>query len=100
MNFQNKTYEVIKNWDYKMYIWLPKSEEIKDEYSELFLKKEKGTLLLYDNGWENTNNETYNRKQKIDILPEKIKEKMTESYERYIKHSENRQIEQIIEEVE
>lgn len=100
INGKNKTYDTIFNWDYKIYIWISKSEEIEDKYSELFLKDDKGTLLLYDNGWENDTNQTYNRKQKIDILPSQTKQKITENYQKYITSSENKNIEEIIEEVE
>lgn len=93
INNQIKEYEVLCNWDYKIYIWISKCEEIKDNYEELFLKSEKGTLLLYDNSWENDYNQTYNRKQKIDILPKEIKEKITKIYGKYIENSENKNIE-------
>ena len=63
----NNDYEVITGWEGKFYIWLPKLET--EEYqSGLFASKEKGTLLLYDNGWENTFNQTYSGKIKIDLL--------------------------------
>lgn len=100
INNENKKYDVLYNWDNKLYIWISKSEEIDDKYSELFLKSEKGTLLLYENTWENEFNETYNRKQKINILPAKIKEKISKRYERYINSSINRNIDELFEEEE
>lgn len=100
INDENKKYDVLYNWDNKLYIWISKSENIEDKYSELFLKSEKGTLLLFDDTWENEFNETYNRKQKIEILPVQIKEKIIKTYKRYINSSENENIEINIEEEE
>ncbi len=98
INNKSKEYDVLYNWDYKIYIWISKCEEIKDEYGELFLKSEKGTLLLYDKTWENEYNQTYNRKQKIDVLPKEIKEKIEKVYNKYIETSDNKNIKEIEEE--
>jgi hypothetical protein len=100
INNENKKYDVLYDWDNKLYIWVSKSEEIDDKYSEIFLKSEKGTLLLYENTWENEFNETYNRKQKINILPAKIKEKISKTYERYINSSINKNIDELFGEEE
>lgn len=97
INNKSEEYDVLYDWDYKIYIWISKCEEIKDEYGELFLKSEKGTLLLYNNNWENEHNQTFNRKQKIDILPREIKEKIIKAYDRYVESSKNKNIEVEIE---
>lgn len=81
-------YDVVTNWDYKLYIWIPKIENV--EYDgALFLKQEKGTLLQYSNGWENEFNQAYNQKQKIDILPKGAKEKIQSAYQKYISNMRN-----------
>lgn len=91
INGENNDYEVITGWEGKFYIWLPKLET--EEYqSGLFASKEKGTLLLYDNGWENTFNQTYSGKIKIDLLPEKIQEKLLNAYKIYTDNMQNQNI--------
>lgn len=85
-NYNN--YDVITNWNYNFYIWIPKIED-KEYDSALFLKQEKGTLLQYDNGWENEFNKAYNQKQKIDILPDGAKEKIQSAYQTYVSSMRN-----------
>ena len=88
---ENNNYEVITGWEGRFYIWLPKLET--EEYqSGLFASKEKGTLLLYDNGWENTFNQTYSGKIKIDMLPKEIQEKLLNAYKIYKDNMQNQNI--------
>lgn len=96
---ENSNYDVITDWEGKIYIWLPKLET--EEYgSGLFASKEKGTLLLYDNSWENSFNQTYSGKNKIDLLPKKTEEKLLNAYKIYIDNMQNQNIqdEEIVEE--
>lgn len=88
-NYTN--YDVITDWKNQFYIWIPKLED--QEYNKsLFLEKEKGTLLLYDNGWENSFNQTYNGREKINMLPDKIEEKLLRAYENYTYNMQNQNI--------
>lgn len=91
INGENIDYNVITGWEGKLYIWLPKLET--EEYGNgLFTSKEKGTLLLYDNGWETSFNQTYNGKNKIDLLSDKTEEKLLNAYKIYIDNMQNQNI--------
>lgn len=91
INGENADYEVITGWEGNFYIWLPKLEN--EEYeSGLFASKEKGTLLLYDNGWENSFNQTYSGKNKIDLLPKIAEEKLLNAYKIYTDNMQNQNI--------
>lgn len=86
-NYDN--YDVITDWEGEFYIWIPKLED--EEYNKsLFL--EKGTLLLYSNGWENSFNQTYNGREKINMLPEKIGEELLRAYKNYTDNMQNQNI--------
>lgn len=88
-NYDN--YDVITDWEGEFYIWIPKLED--EEYNKsLFLEKEKGTLLLYSNGWENSFNQTYNGREKINMLPEKIGEELLRAYKNYTDNMQNQNI--------
>lgn len=91
INGEYNDYEVITDWEGKIYIWLPKLEN--EEYDKLlFSKSEKGTLLLHDGTWENQFNQTYNGRNKIELLPTKIEERLINSYNIYIENMQNQNI--------
>lgn len=91
INGENSDYEVITGWEGSFYIWLPKLET--EEYeSGLFASKEKGTLLLYNSSWENSFNQTYNGKNKIDLLPKMAEEKLLNAYKIYTDSMQNQNI--------
>lgn len=91
INGNYDSYDVITDWKDEFYIWIPKLEG--EEYNKsLFLEKEKGTLLLYNNGWENPFNRTYNGREKINMLPEKMQEKLLRTYKNYTDNMQNQNI--------
>lgn len=91
INGENSDYEVITGWEGSFYIWLPKLEA--EEYeSGLFASTEKGTLLLYDNSWDNSFNQTFSGKNKIDLLSKISEEKLLNAYKIYTESMQNQNI--------